>query len=81
MSSLEQTIANLTKQIQTLQLGNKPAPQKQAEKKQEEEDDDDDIDLFGSDDEEEVGSWYINHACACVHDLVLYLICIMVIDQ
>jgi len=56
VSALEQTIINLTKQLEALQCTNKTTTAPMSQKKpepQKEEEDDDDIDLFGSDSEEE----------------------------
>lgn len=57
MSTLEQTILDLTKRLAALECGGKTttAPAKsKPEPMETEEDDDDEVDLFGSDDEEEV---------------------------
>lgn len=57
MSTLEQTILDLTKRLAALECGGKTttAPAKSKPEPMETEDDDDDeVDLFGSDDEEEV---------------------------
>merc|ERR1719153_523220 len=56
VSTMEQTILDLTKRLAALETSNKTtsaAPPKKAEPVEEDDDDDDEVDLFGSDDEEE----------------------------
>lgn len=59
VSTLEQTILDLTKRLAALECGGKTttapsAPAKSKPEPMEEDDDDEEIDLFGSDDDEEV---------------------------
>lgn len=74
MSTLEKTIIQLTKRLESLECGSKttvsattttPAP---AKAKEEEDDDDDEVDLFGSDDDEEV-----RYACLVLMGFVFCL--------